>query len=52
MGLGTDEASVRYLLQENAFGTRRVAVVRDIFDRDVKRRHLVRASLGDDMTAH
>ena len=40
VGLGTDEASVRYLLQENAFGTRRVAVVRDIFDRDMKRRHL------------
>lgn len=41
VGLDTDEAAVRYLLQNHCFGTRRVAVVRDIFDRHVSRKHLV-----------
>jgi hypothetical protein len=41
VGLGTDEAAVRLLLSGECFGTTRVAVVRDIFDRNVARKHLV-----------
>lgn len=33
----TDEAAVRFLLRKNVFGTRRVAVVRDLFDRKESR---------------
>jgi len=33
VGPTTDEAAVRYLLENDAFGTTRVAVVRDLFDR-------------------
>jgi len=40
VGVGTDEASVRYMLERNVFGTQRVAVVRDLFDRSLSRKHL------------
>jgi arginine deiminase len=40
VGLATDEAAARFLMQKDLVGTRRVAVVRDLFDRNVKRKHL------------
>ncbi len=33
-GLRTCEGAIKYMLEKDLFGTRRVAVVRDIFDRD------------------
>eukprot|EP00123_Amoebidium_parasiticum_P008238 comp18669_c0_seq1/m.20327 comp18669_c0_seq1/g.20327 ORF comp18669_c0_seq1/g.20327 comp18669_c0_seq1/m.20327 type:complete len:854 (-) comp18669_c0_seq1:232-2793(-) len=39
-GLATDNAAVRYMMQKKVFGTRRVALVRDLFDRSPARRHL------------
>jgi arginine deiminase len=39
-GLRTDDGAVKYMLEKDMFGTRRVAVVRDIFDRDQDRMHL------------
>jgi len=39
-GIATDEASARFLMQKDLIGTRRVAVVRDLFDRNIKRKHL------------
>jgi len=39
-GLRTDDGAVKYMLEKDLFGTRRVAVVRDIFDRDQDRMHL------------
>ncbi|KNC83559.1 hypothetical protein SARC_04206 [Sphaeroforma arctica JP610] len=40
VGLGTNESSVRYLMKKEVFGTARVAVVRDIFDRSPERGYL------------
>ncbi|KAL6077553.1 Amidinotransferase [Balamuthia mandrillaris] len=39
-GEGTEEASVRYLLEKDVFDAERVAVVRDLFDRSEKRKTL------------
>jgi hypothetical protein len=39
-GLSTDEAVARQLLENDSFGTTRVAIVRDIFDRDYDRQFL------------
>jgi len=39
-GIDTDEAAVRWLMRKHFFGTPRVAVVRDLFDRDPARRTL------------
>jgi hypothetical protein len=39
-GLGTDEAAVRYMLAKDVFGHKKVAVVRDLFDRTPVRRTL------------
>eukprot|EP01134_Creolimax_fragrantissima_P006487 CFRG6487T1 len=40
VGLGTNESTVRYLMKKEVFGTSRVAVVRDIFDRTPERGYL------------
>jgi hypothetical protein len=40
-GLGTDEAAVHLMMSKDAFGHRRVAIVRDLFDRSIERKHLV-----------
>lgn len=39
-GLRTCEGAVKYMMENDLFGTRRVAVVRDIFDRNQDRMHL------------
>lgn len=42
VGLRSNMYAVQQLLDQNLWGTRRVAVVKDYFDQDQQRMHLVR----------
>jgi arginine deiminase len=44
VGPRTSEGAAQYLMDNDLFGTRRVAVVKDVFERSQKHMHLVRSS--------
>ena len=44
VGPRTSEGAAQYLMANDLFGTRRVAVVKDVFERSQKHMHLVRSS--------